>query len=394
VRERAIPVTVGMMPGADLVATYGSPLWLINLDVLRDRWRTLSDTWRSVWPNVEIAYAHAANRDPSILRALAAEGAGHCVTSQPEYEVARSLLNGEGARIVVGGAGLSEELLARAASDRALVVVDSASQLRTVTEAGVSRLGLRVRAAGVGQSPAFYGVAQADVAGLVRAARPAGIEALAFHLTTSGFAHPVAQVRQIIGELVVSWPHPAERYATAARTLASLAVRLGVPTVNVGGGFPPAPDEAIYARAIGGALGAVGFDGRVIVEPGRAVVGEAVDLLCTVVAVKQLADGTPCAVVDASLELVPGVLWRWPHVDLAGGREGPTQRTAIIGSRTRSHDVLHPAATLPALGEGDVIVLRRVGAYNQSECTQHAGAQARVAVWDEGEWSAPVTPPR
>ena len=61
-----------MLP-ADIVAEYGSPLWVVNLDVLRDRWRTLAMTWRSVWPDVHIAYAYKANRHPAITRALAAQ---------------------------------------------------------------------------------------------------------------------------------------------------------------------------------------------------------------------------------------------------------------------------------------------------------------------------------
>ena len=51
--------------------------------------------------------------------------------------------------------------------------------------------------------------------------------------------------------------------------------------------------------AVAAALGSSGFDGRVLVEPGRAIVGEAVELACTVRAVKHLSDGTRCVVVDA-----------------------------------------------------------------------------------------------
>src|SRR4051812_44681696 len=108
------------MPVADLVARYGSPLWLGNLHVLRDRGGTLSETWRSMWPDVDIAYAHAANREPCIVQALAAEGAGHYVSSELDYEAARAAAGGEGRTITLHGAGLSERLLARAAADGAL----------------------------------------------------------------------------------------------------------------------------------------------------------------------------------------------------------------------------------------------------------------------------------
>ena len=58
-----------------------------------------------------------------------------------------------------------------------------------------------------------------------------------------------------------------------------------------------------------------GFGGRLMLEPGRALVTDAVDLAMTVVAVKTLADGTRCAVVDAGTNLLPGALWSWPAIE-------------------------------------------------------------------------------
>jgi len=164
-------------------------------------------------------------------------------------------------------------------------------------------------------------------------------------------------------------------------------MRLGVPVVDVGGGFPPAPDEWLYARAVAGALGAVGFDGRLVVEPGRAAVGEAVDLICTVVTVKHLEDRTRCVVVDAGLELVPGGLFRWPHIDAADAGDGLVSRAIVIGPHSRSHDLLHPAARLPPVAPGDQLVLRRVGAYNQSESTEHGSGEAATVVHEGDTWS-------
>ncbi len=377
------------MPVADLVAQHGSPLWSVNLAVLRDRWRTLESTWNSVWPDVRIAYSHKANRHPAIVGALAAEGAGHQVSSEPEYELARSLADGDGQAIVVHDVGLSKALRERAAADGALVIADSAGALQKEIAAGVRRLGVRVTASGVGQGPALYGVPASEVAALMRG-RPAGVpglEALALHFVPSSLKRPHAEAGEMIRSLHVDWPNPPEQYATAARALASLAMRLGVPVVDIGGGFPPAPDEWLYARAVAGALGAVGFDGRLIVEPGRALAGEVVDLVCTVCELKRLEDGTRCVVVDAGLELVPGGLFRWPHIDALEPAEGPETPAMVIGSHSRSHDILHPAANLPPVAEGDLLVLRRVGAYNQSESTEHGALQAAVVVRDGDDWA-------
>jgi hypothetical protein len=41
---------------------------------------------------------------------------------------------------------------------------------------------------------------------------------------------------------------------------------------------------------------------------------------------------------------------------------------------------------LPPVQEGDVLLVRRVGAYNQSESTQFADARAAIVARDEGRW--------
>ena len=62
---------------AELLSEHGSPLWLANLDVVRDRWRSFTAAWRDAWPDVEVAYSYKANRLPEILRTLSAAGAAH-----------------------------------------------------------------------------------------------------------------------------------------------------------------------------------------------------------------------------------------------------------------------------------------------------------------------------
>ena len=255
---------------AELLSEHGSPLWLANLDVVRDRLRSFTAAWDNVWPEVEVAYSYQANRLPAILRTLAAAGAGHQVACEAEYELARTVARAPGKRIVVQGPYKSVDLLDSAARDGALVVADGEDDLRRATAAGVGRLGLRVETGAVGHGPSQYGVPDAKVTAVHRdaAARGLRLEALAFNLPITGFERPLSQVRQFIEDVVTRWPQPPERFAAATRLVASLAVRLGVPVVDIGGGLPPAPDEQVYARTIAGALGAVGFEGRLLADRG------------------------------------------------------------------------------------------------------------------------------
>jgi diaminopimelate decarboxylase len=117
------------MKVAALLAEHGSPLWLVDLDRVRERWRGFRDAFDACWPDVEIAYSYKTNRLPAILRTLAAEGAGHEVVCAAEYALARDAIGADGSRIVVNGPAKPDALLARAADDGALVIADAADEL-------------------------------------------------------------------------------------------------------------------------------------------------------------------------------------------------------------------------------------------------------------------------
>jgi diaminopimelate decarboxylase len=376
------------MSVADLLAEHGSPLWLANLDVVRDRSRAFAEAWRSAWPDVEIAYSYKANRLPAILRALHEEDVGQQVACEAEYRLARSVAEAEGRSIVVQGPAKPPELLERAAADGALVVADSLAELRRLAAAGVTRVGVRVSLPGVGHGTSHFGVPMSEVPMAPRHAAAVGlrIEALAVHLVSAGFDTPLSADARLASHLVVRWPQPPERFATAARMLAGLAGRMGVPTIDVGGGFPPAPREALYARAIAGAIGGAGFEGRVLVEPGRALVADAVDLACTVTAVKRLADRRRCVVLDAGMNLLPGTLFAWPEIEAPGVTDPAAGPALVTGPLCTNVDVLHPAAELGAVSEGDAVVIRGVGAYQQSQSTQFGDLRPAVVARDEGHW--------
>lgn len=376
------------MSVAELLEEHGSPLWLVNLDVARDRYRAFAATWRAAWPDVRIAYSYKANRHPALLRALAAKGAGHQVGTEAEYALARSVADAEGASIVVHGPAKRDSLLARAGADGALVVADTVGELRRARAAGVRRVGMRVSLPGVGHGTSHFGAPSTEIPVAARQAAAHGLrlEALAMHLVSAGFDRPIGEVTRLAGALVVRWPQPPERFASAARMLAQLAVRLGVPVVDVGGGFPPALQEGQYARAVAAAVGTAGFEGRLLVEPGRALVAEAVDLACRVAAVKRMPDRTRCVILDAGTDLVAGALFAWPQITAVDAGGPPAGPALVCGPLCTNVDVLHTAAELPAVAEGDPILIRGVGAYHQTQSTLFGEPHPAVVARDEGRW--------
>ncbi|HEV2774129.1 MAG TPA: hypothetical protein VGV90_00910, partial [Solirubrobacteraceae bacterium] len=222
-----------------------------------------------------------------------------------------------------------------------------------------------------------------------RRARELGLalEVLHVHLVSTDFTAALGSdgAGTLAAGVRVGWAKPPGVHAQAAATLARLAAQLDVATVDLGGGFPAAPAVGEHAAAVAAALREEGFAGRVMLEPGRALVADAVDLACTVVAVKTLGDGGTCAVLDAGTNVLPGALWAWPRLEALEPRRGATP-TLVAGPLCLNIDVVAPAAELGELAAGDVLIAREVGAYQQVQSTQFGDLRPAVVARDGGVW--------
>jgi diaminopimelate decarboxylase len=374
------------MTPAELVAAHGSPLWLVDVDRVRANLSAFRGAWETVWPDVEISYSYKTNRLPAIVRALAADGAGHEVVCAAEYALARDAIGAAGREIVVNGPAKPADLLRRAAADGALVIADSEDELARHAVAGVERTGLRAALPGIGVEPTRFGIAPRALPAAVEQAQALGlnVEALGAHLVSTGFERPLARARRLGAAITVRWPPAPGGHARAANRLGRLARRLGIGAIDLGGGFPAAPAVAAHAEAVAKALVDSRFEGRLMLEPGRALVSDAVDLACTVVAVKRLTDDTRCVVVDAGTNFIPGALWTWPRIEALAG--DPVGRALISGPLCLNVDVLHPATPLPEVAAGDVLIVRGVGAYQQAQATRFGDLQPAVVVREDGRW--------
>jgi diaminopimelate decarboxylase len=375
---------------AALLSEHGSPLWLVDVDRVRERLAGFREAWAAAWPAVEVAYSYKTNRTTALLRALAAEGAGAEVVCAAEYALARDVVGVPGDRVTVNGPHKPDALLDRAAADGALVVADSPAELDRIALAGVARAGLRVGLAGSGGTPSRFGIEPEAIPAAARRLRELGVEVevLHVHLVSTDFAVPLSSAGTLGHTVRVGWAKPPAVHADAARLLARLARELGIGAVDLGGGLPAAPAVGRHAAAVASALREADFDGRLMLEPGRALVADAVDLACTVVAVKELPGGGPCAVLDAGTNLLPGALWGWPRFEaLAPRHEGAASAPVLLsGPLCLNVDVVHPAATVGAIAPGDVLVAREVGAYQQVQSTQFGDVRPAVAVREGGRW--------
>ena len=75
------------MRAEKLIARYGSPLWLADVDRFRANLRAFELSWSARWPKIRVAYSYKTNRLLAFVRAAALAGASAEVVCEAEYEL-------------------------------------------------------------------------------------------------------------------------------------------------------------------------------------------------------------------------------------------------------------------------------------------------------------------
>jgi diaminopimelate decarboxylase len=105
-----------------------------------------------------------------------------------------------------------------------------------------------------------------------------------------------------------------------------------------------------------------------ILEPGRAVVKDAVELITTVVDVKELSNDTASVVVDSGINILPTSFWKFQQIEPINKKAVSSKETVVYGPLCLQTDILG-ITKLPDLNVGDRLVIKNVGAYNISQAS-------------------------
>jgi diaminopimelate decarboxylase len=347
---------------------WGTPLSVTDLD----RAAANARAWADALPGALVAYAVKANPDPALLRRLAADGIGAEVVGPVELALAR-----RGGvppeRIVANGVGQADADLRDAMETGALVNAESLGALDALLAGSDrGRIGLRVNPAldaethphlATGAASAKFGIALEEVDEALERVRRAGRR-----LTSIG-AH--------IGSAIED---PA-LFGHLASVVAELAERAEVETVDLGGGF--AGDPTAWAAVVRSALGTH----RLIVEPGRGIVGDAGWLLTRVVRVQARGH----LVLDAGMtELIRPMLYGAEHpvrLLVPGSPLPDRDGWTLSGPVCEAGDILARGVDLgPRAGEGALLAIGQAGAYGVAMSSNYNGRlRPAQAVIEGGE---------
>lgn len=148
------------------------------------------------------------------------------------------------------------------------------------------------------------------------------------------------------------------------------------------------PSADRYAEALTSALLGADFPAdrmpRLLIEPGRALVDEAVQLLTSVVSCKRLSDGRRAVVLDAGVNVMPTSYWYRHEVVALKAGSGAVEEVNLYGPMCMNIDCLQQGVGLPPLRAGDLLMVRHVGAYNFAQSMQFIQLRPAVVMLGDG----------
>ena len=361
---------------ATIAETAGTPVYVYSRQSITDRFADLQRAFRGV--DHLTCFSVKANSNLSVLAVLAAAGAGADVVSGGELARARRAgIPAE--RIVYSGVGKTEEEIAAALTEGILLLnVESEPELDRV-EAVAARLGRRAPVAlrvnpDVAAGPHDYvATGHRDTKfGLPPAALPALYRRIAAspHLVPAG-------IDTHIGSQILT-PEPYVRALTVLRDVLRDLGQAGIriPALDLGGGLgitydqesPQTPAE--FAAAIRPLIADLGV--KLILEPGRYLVGEAGVLLSRVLYVKEGGDRA-FVILDAAMNdlIRPALYGSYHAIEPVVSGEGERIVADWVGPICETGDFLAREREGVRPAAGDLVCIRNAGAYGATMASNY-----------------------
>ena len=352
-----------------IVEAVGTPAYVYSARAIRSAYGAI-DTAFADYPHT-IHYALKANSTLGLLRLLRALGSRVDANSWGEIQVAQRA-GFDAKDIVFTGVGKTRaELEAAVATEIGTINAESAGELDRIAavaeqQGRVARVALRVNPdidarshpnISTGLKSNKFGVPIQDARAIYAARRSAAsLRFVGVHV------HIGSQITTV------------EPLARAAQMLVSLARELcedgfTLEHVDLGGGLGigyegrPLLTPPDYAAAVLPELRRIGIP--VVLEPGRAIVGNAGALVSRVVDVKRFPDGRQFAVLDAGMtELMrPALYGSFHRIVPVSPRAGGQSAWDIVGPICESSDVFARERPLPELRVDDLVAVLDTGAY-------------------------------
>ncbi|MDQ1363206.1 MAG: diaminopimelate decarboxylase [Pseudomonadota bacterium] len=379
-----------------LARQHGTPLYVYSRATLERHWHAFNNAF-GTQPHL-VCYAVKANSSLAILNLLARLGSGFDIVSAGELErVLRA--GGEAARVVFSGVGKKpDEMRCALQAGIRCFNVESQAELvvlnRVAGELGLmAPVSLRVNPDVDAQTHPYistglkenkFGISHEDAVHVYRQA------AAMSNIRVTGIdCHIGSQLIQVTP------------FVDALKKVLALVDQLAADGINLhhidlGGGLgiryrnenPPTPAEQIHAllRELGNR------QLEVLVEPGRAIVGNAGVLVTEVLYLKHNAHKN-FAIIDAAMNdlMRPALYSAWMDIVPLQPREGETKNYDLVGPVCETGDFLGKDRAL-SLQPGDLLAVRSAGAYGFSMSSNYNTRPRAAEIMVDGSRAYLVRP--
>lgn len=374
---------IGETDAVDLAERFGTPLYVIDENRIRDNYKRLYNAFVNYYPNFKMFYACKANTNVAVMKILESEGSG--IDAVSPGEIYTSLLAGfEPERILYTGNNVTDDELKFAVKSGVRINLDSISQLKRLSKIPETKgmeISFRVNpmvGAGhhdhciTGGPLSKFGIKEEEAVEVYKQGIELGFKPVGIH------SH--------IGSGILD-PEP---FMLAVRTLMDTAGKVhkeaGVEFdfIDFGGGIgiPYTPEESkldindfaekimdLYKTKLEEYdLGTP----TMYIEPGRYLVGDSSVLLTKVNTIKQ--SYRKFAGVDAGFNtlLRPTMYGSYHHIVSASNPLAkPTQTIDIAGDVCESGDLFARERPMPEIEEGEILAILNAGAYAFSMASQY-----------------------
>jgi diaminopimelate decarboxylase len=365
------------VPLPELVARWATPLYVYSRGAVRHRFQELDEALAPV-PHL-IAYSVKANPNLALLRTLAEMGAGADVVSGGELRRAR-MAGIPGERIVFSGVGKTINELALGLNEEIYAFnVESEGELCALSDLACTMgkkapVAIRINPDIESPTPHHYTrTGHAATKFGIAAERARDLYAIAARL--QGIR--VRGVDVHIGSQILDLA-PFSQALDAVLQLAHCLKQDDIPLefIDLGGGLgiayqgEPAATAQAFADAVIPEVAETGL--KLVVEPGRFIVGEAGVLLTRVIYVKE-GGGKRFVITDAGMNdlIRPSHYDGWHRVEPVESYGRPRGTVDIVGPICETGDFLALDRDMEVPKPGELLAIHTVGAYGFSMSSQY-----------------------
>jgi diaminopimelate decarboxylase len=358
---------------ATIADAVGTPFYCYSSAAIERHFEAFRNAFAS--QDAHVFYAMKANSNQAVLTTLARLGAGMDVVSEGELRRARAA-GVPGERIIFSGVGKTLGEMNLGLEENIFCFnVESEPELEALSRAAKSRgaiapIAIRVNPDVDARTHAKIATGKSENKFGVPISRARDVYAYARNL-------PGLSVRGVdihIGSQITDLEPFDDAFALLADFVRGLrAVGHRIEHVDLGGGLgipyrtnndpPPFPSE--YAKIV--ARHTADLDCKVLLEPGRAIVGNAGVLVTSVIYLKK-GENKRFVIVDAAMnDLVRPTLYDAHHdilpVTAPAPHAGRLTRADVVGPVCESGDYLALDRDLPEVAAGDLVAIMSAGAY-------------------------------